>query len=540
MNRIYTDRLYVFFNLLIVLSFLSNDIIGKEYLDIKTRKVISPSFLKGIENDSLIQSLEKNFDTQSFFDKVETRIQLGELYCNRVNYQKAYASYWSALDLLDERENLELRARVYDGMGILYSLYEKRDQALTYYKKSLEINRLLVNQEIVPKINLRKNYFVIAVHYRYDKNLDQANTYLDSCLMIPTEGDFSELIVKSERAYLLSEGKQYSSAQKLFDEILPKIEDQQVKSYHVVFYSLYADMFMELHQYEKAIKNYLHSADAAMKYRAHINFVPDIYKKLSTALNKVNDKKAALFYLNAAYTLDQWLYSSKSENNRFLLEINDVYKKKEQEQQKIITQQKIQNVTQEKQILWLSIGILTLVFIFITWLVFTRIRLMKKNYKNERRMMVEKQNLEKEKNDQILAIKNKELTQSTLQIIAKDEVLATVKDKLKELQKKEGSKELRSVLNSIKVNQDTSWLEFEHRFTSANKDFFENLKEKYPNLSTYDLKICALVKLNFTGKEMSRLLGISPESANTSRYRLRKKLGLQKGEDLVEFVNGVV
>ncbi|OHX66800.1 tetratricopeptide repeat protein [Flammeovirga pacifica] len=539
MKRVLTDRLNIFYIFCGISLLLSNTTIGRELPLTSYNKVISPAFLKGIENDSLIQSLEMKWNDQAIEDQIETKIRLGELYCNRVNYQKAYAAYWAALDLLDQKENEALRSEVYDGMGILYSLYEKRDKALAYYKKSLEITRNLVDQEKAPKIDLRKHYFAIAVHYRYDKDIGLANTYIDSCLNIPTKSKFSNLIVNAERAYLLADEKKYPEALEKFQSILPQLEKMSEKSYYVIFHSLYADLFMDLKQYDKAIKNYQLSAVAAMKYRAHINFVPDIYKKLSKALDKINDKKGALHYVNAAYVLDQWLYSSKSENNRFLLEINDEYKKKEQEQQKIIADQQIKNVTQEKQILWLSIGILTLVFVFITWLVFTRIRLMKKNYNNEKRLMIEKQALEKEKNQQILTIKNKELTQSTLQVIAKDEVLSTVKEKLKELHKKDGSKEIRSVLNSIKINQDTSWIDFEHRFTAANKDFFSKLKEQYPNLSTYDLKICALVKLNFTGKEMSRLLGISPESANTSRYRLRKKLGLQKGDDLVEFVNGV-
>ncbi|MEM6829932.1 MAG: tetratricopeptide repeat protein, partial [Bacteroidota bacterium] len=79
----------------------------------------------------------------------------------------------------------------------------------------------------------------------------------------------------------------------------------------------------------------------------------------------------------------------------------------------------------------------------------------------------------------------------------------------------------------------------ENRFTAVNKDFFERLKHQFPNLQPYDLKICALIKLNFSGKEMARLLGITPESANTSRYRLRKRLGLKKEENLVTFIDSV-
>ncbi|MFW2376918.1 MAG: helix-turn-helix transcriptional regulator, partial [Cellulophaga baltica] len=78
--------------------------------------------------------------------------------------------------------------------------------------------------------------------------------------------------------------------------------------------------------------------------------------------------------------------------------------------------------------------------------------------------------------------------------------------------------------------------EFEARFTAINQSFYKNLKDTYPSLSQTDLKLCALVKLNFSSKEMSSLLGISIESVHTSRYRLRKKLNLERNDNLTEFI----
>ena len=66
--------------------------------------------------------------------------------------------------------------------------------------------------------------------------------------------------------------------------------------------------------------------------------------------------------------------------------------------------------------------------------------------------------------------------------------------------------------------------------------FYEQLNFKYPKLSRGDQKLCALVKLNLSSKEMAKLLGISIESVHTNRYRLRKKLGLTREVSLTEFV----
>jgi DNA-binding CsgD family transcriptional regulator len=62
---------------------------------------------------------------------------------------------------------------------------------------------------------------------------------------------------------------------------------------------------------------------------------------------------------------------------------------------------------------------------------------------------------------------------------------------------------------------------------------------KYPKLSQGDQKICALIKLNFSSKEMSRLLGISVESVHTSRHRIRKKMDLPRSVNLEDYINSL-
>ena len=92
------------------------------------------------------------------------------------------------------------------------------------------------------------------------------------------------------------------------------------------------------------------------------------------------------------------------------------------------------------------------------------------------------------------------------------------------------------MLKTIQGSSASNWKEFEARFTAVNQSFYKNLKEKYPDLGQTDLKICALVKLNFSSKDMSSLLGISFESVHTSRYRLRKKFKLDRNENLADFI----
>ena len=80
------------------------------------------------------------------------------------------------------------------------------------------------------------------------------------------------------------------------------------------------------------------------------------------------------------------------------------------------------------------------------------------------------------------------------------------------------------------------WDEFKILFEKVHPGFFINLRTKYPDLSTSEIRMAALVKLNLTSTEISGMLGISHESVNKSRYRLRKKLNLLKEEKLETYL----
>ena len=68
------------------------------------------------------------------------------------------------------------------------------------------------------------------------------------------------------------------------------------------------------------------------------------------------------------------------------------------------------------------------------------------------------------------------------------------------------------------------------------EDFYKRLRERFPKLTQGDQKLCALIKLNFSSKDMAKLIGISVDSVHTTRYRLRKKLKLPREVSLGEFI----
>jgi DNA-binding CsgD family transcriptional regulator len=138
-------------------------------------------------------------------------------------------------------------------------------------------------------------------------------------------------------------------------------------------------------------------------------------------------------------------------------------------------------------------------------------------------------------------LKNKELTSFALNFIQKNQLLETLKTKIMDMRKEANgvmSQKLNNLQHIIRhsFNLDEDWNEFRLYFEQVHDQFFKELNTHYPDLSGKELRLCALLKLNLSTKEMATILGISPASVKMARYRLRKKLNLDSENDLTAFM----
>ena len=175
--------------------------------------------------------------------------------------------------------------------------------------------------------------------------------------------------------------------------------------------------------------------------------------------------------------------------------------------------------------------------IFIIIIGYIYIKNLRSKHKSEKQLIRRNKELEVKKTKELLELKNKELAASALQLIEKDEFMKNLKTKIREGKPTIKKSELNKILRSASVNNTNSWDQFKMRFIEVNREFYDKIFEKYPNLSQSDQKICALIKLNMSSKEMSRLLGISVESVHTSRHRIRKKMNLSRNVNLEDYIN---
>lgn len=86
------------------------------------------------------------------------------------------------------------------------------------------------------------------------------------------------------------------------------------------------------------------------------------------------------------------------------------------------------------------------------------------------------------------------------------------------------------------VSEETLWEAFEQQFQKIHTGFMDVLAKSYPQLSITERKVCSLVKINMSSKEISHILNISSRSVDTYRYHIRQKLQIPSHSNLAEFM----
>lgn len=76
------------------------------------------------------------------------------------------------------------------------------------------------------------------------------------------------------------------------------------------------------------------------------------------------------------------------------------------------------------------------------------------------------------------------------------------------------------------------WETFKVIFAQSNPGFQERLLKKHPGLTPGEYRLACLIRTSIDNKHIARLMGISPASVYTNRFRLRQKLGLDSDTNL--------
>ena len=143
---------------------------------------------------------------------------------------------------------------------------------------------------------------------------------------------------------------------------------------------------------------------------------------------------------------------------------------------------------------------------------------------------------------QELESRDAELVAQSSTLVGRNEMILHMRDMVNDFQSRYGSRSTAALSQKIntyvnsRLDTENDWTLFLIKFEQKHSNFFRIMKERYPDLTTSDLRLSACLKMNLCTKEIASMTHLSVRAIENSRYRLRKKLGLTSAQNLNEFL----
>lgn len=122
-----------------------------------------------------------------------------------------------------------------------------------------------------------------------------------------------------------------------------------------------------------------------------------------------------------------------------------------------------------------------------------------------------------------------------------EEIITRLEELARSAVDSSNNNDLRSVIALIRQKMSFSKEKenFYGEVEMIHKDFKTKLETSFPSLTEQEKKLATLIRLNLSNKEIATLLSISPKSVEVSRHRLKRKLGLQSEDNLMQYINSI-
>ena len=492
--------------------------------------------------------------------KAQSGLVLGKILFYQGTFNKASEYLIASSKIFDALEKKKELAESYTWLGAVYQYARQYPLAFKYYQDALSINKALNNSE-----GIAETLGWIGHYYEKLGATGEAISYQHKALKL-----FNQQKAESQKVAkiydnlgsLYEDLAVYDSAYYYFQKSYQNNKNSGKLSNQITNLNNIGDVYRKTGYLQKAVV-YADSALALAKKLGLKYQMRSAFKDLSKIYALKNDFKNSYIYLDSALAIYTEIFNSESAQR--MTQLQSLYESQRKEAQ--IAQLKEEQQTNKKLRIALMSALILVLVAAIAIFRYQKLKLksnkqfndqqekllsaeqeilmidLKNSMLNEQNLRAELLNrklIEKQLREE-LSLKSQSLTTHTLSLIRKNNFLDSLKEKLitiKKLDKINSQKAISQLIESIHLysEQEEDWTEFQRIFEEVHTDFFTNLKSEFPKLSSTELKLAALLKLNLSSKDISTILGISQDSLRVARYRLRKKLNLSKGSNLIAYL----
>ncbi len=428
---------------------------------------------------------------REIYRKADVLRNIGKLNTRQDNLPQALEYFESALKTYIDIEDHVYAGSTYIDMGSVHDNLEEYGKAIELYKKGLEIGKKSNNHSIEVLA-----YGNMGIAYKNQEKYPEAIKSLEKSLTTEKQelSDINEVIFLYHLGNSHTYMNNFNTANRYLQEAVSLAKNGEILN---------------------ELKN-------ALEYRS-FNF--ERQGELEKALA---DKKQVQILTDSIFTIDK---------AKQIDELQTIYETEKKEAEIALQQEEINTLNEKAKVDKLTKGLYAggmFTFLAVSGLLFFGFRQrMKKN-----RIAREKQ---EEIYRQEIAHKKKELTSQTLHLVQKNTFIQELKENLENLKSspEKFKTEFRRIVMLLKKENasDKDWEVFKTYFADVHNDFDQKLKTLYADISEKEIRLAAFLRMNLTTKEIAATLNVLPDSILKSKYRLKKKLGLDRNTDLTSFLN---
>ena len=472
---------------------------------------------------------------EKYSEHLET---IGILYSFINDYKQSLKYFIDAIEILDKQNKKNINYfSLIQNIGITYQEADENKKGLSYLLNSL---KFFEHDTSSSKEYLVVNYTDLGVIYKSVAMIDSSFYYYHKALAVAKKYSINKYIggILINLGDIYTKLNIYDKAKSNYIDALKNFkENHEDRGYWHTVYGLAV--------VEKNLNNAKQSEDSllkAIKYFKLINdlgYLKDSYKTLSEIYEGRNDISKAYSYFKLYSDINDTIAASDQKNRMTKLQMQYELQKTE-----IESANELKLLQKEDKLKMYRIYIFIILLLIILLIIILYV-LRLQSHKKITEIRLENTRLVQQKMGITLEYKQKELENLALYIMQKNEFLEQIKSDMGSLKKTvetEQQTKIKTIslkiTQSLRKNKDLEKLQ--ERIDNVHAEFLNKLTVKFPDLTEKEKRLCALLKLNFSSKEISSLNNISENAVMMARYRLRKKMNVTNDENLVEFFQKLV
>lgn len=470
--------------------------------------------------------------------------QMGKVCYRQGHFRQALDFFLRAEKLFNSNDKPLLLAANLSDIGVLYYYIKQPDKAMKNYLLALNIYKKEHNVKgqaaifgQIGQLYEKRMRYDSAFYYQNLalKAIERTNDISGGAKIYENLGSIYEDLEKYDLAY-----QHFKKSLDLYQK-----DHNELGSIEVI--NNLGDILRKTGKYQASITETQKAMKLAEKL-GNIYQLASCCRDLGKAYELLNQMDSAYHYVKLGYKYTIDLYSEDGARQvAFLQVLYDINKKSDE----II---RLQSDKKINRVIAFSATIVVVLTIFLGFVIFSRQRLKLKD-----QQMLAKQKdiqhdltslelknlqLEEQQLKQQLEVKSRELSTHTLNLIKNNQFLENLRNTLQAMvkdDKRDQKRQMNQILTEINqsFNHERNWKEFTQAFEQVHHQFLEQLKKFSSELTSADMRLIALLKMNLDSADIATLLGISTDSLRVSRYRLRKKLNLAQGDNLSAFIQAL-